>query len=64
MPNVLNLPEVLTYRPVEGVYILFPGQALLRGGPVAQPLLGLKRSRPNKGQVWPRSEFPRDRFIP
>jgi hypothetical protein len=63
MPNLLNVPEVLTFEPGSTVFKLHVGQALLRGGPVAQPIFGLKKPRPAKGQLWPRSEFQRDRYV-
>lgn len=62
MPNLLNVPEVLTYTPAKNLFVLAPGQVYLRGGPVAQPTFGLQKKRPQSGQLWPRSEFPRDKF--
>jgi uncharacterized membrane protein len=61
--DVLNLPEVLTYQPVQQTYVLSPGQVFLRGGTVAQPFVGLTRDRPFSGQVWPRGEYQSDKRV-
>ncbi len=64
MANVLNLPEILTFEVVKRIFVYAPGQVYLRGGPTAQPIFGLRRARPQNGQIWPRSEFNRERFKP
>lgn len=63
MAILLNLPEVLTFDLAKLAFALKPAQALLRGGPTAQPSLGLQKKRPTSGQIWPRSEFQRNRVL-
>ena len=58
MPNLVNLHEVLTFIVKDRVFLPEPYQAYMRGGNIAQPVFGLKRNRPQGGQIWPRQEFP------
>lgn len=63
MGNLVNAPEVLTFRPAQNDYIVALGQAFLRGGPTAQPFVGATRDRPTRGQVWPRGEWTSDKAV-
>jgi hypothetical protein len=63
MGNLVNVPEVLTFRPAKNDYVVVPGQVFLRGGPTAQPFVGATRDRPARGQIWPRGEYTSDKAV-
>lgn len=62
MATVLNTFRNLTFNIILQDYVL-ELQAFLRGGPQIQPKFGLTKNRPVAGQLWPRDETQRSRFI-